>query len=106
MNKERMLYSLTEIDSDFIGDTPDKILDGLNEGSNYINYDFKNHRYLITFISDNFNVFDKIEEDRKEIKRLQNLIDKTTNYYLKTLAKNVRMPDETVEMFNLLEGNK
>ena len=36
---------------------------------------------------------------------LQNLIDKTTNYYLKTLAKNGSMPDEAVEMFNLLEEN-
>lgn len=32
--------------------------------------------------------------------------DKTTNYYLKTLAKNGSMPDEAVEMFNLLEENK
>ena len=42
----------------------------------------------------------------QEIQRLQNLIDKATNYYLKTLAKNKSMPDEAVEMFNLLEGNK
>ena len=42
----------------------------------------------------------------KEMKRLQNLIDKATNYYLKTLDKNASMPDEAVEMFNLLEGNK
>ena len=42
----------------------------------------------------------------QEIQRLQNLIDKTTNYYLKTLSKNGSMPDEAVEMFNLLEGNK
>lgn len=42
----------------------------------------------------------------KQIEYLQNLIDKTTNYYLKTLAKNKSMPDEAVEMFNLLEGNK
>lgn len=47
-----------------------------------------------------------IEEKDKQIKNLQNLIDKTTNYYLKTLAKNGSMPDEAVEMFNLLEGNK
>lgn len=39
-------------------------------------------------------------------KELQKLIDKATNYYLKTLAKNGSMPDEAVEMFNLLEGNK
>ena len=42
----------------------------------------------------------------QEIQRLQNLIDKTTNYYLKTLDKNGSMPDEVVEMFNLVEGNK
>ena len=42
----------------------------------------------------------------KEIEHLQNLIDKTTNYYLKTLAKNGSMPDEAVEMYNLLEENK
>ena len=47
-----------------------------------------------------------IELQDKEINRLQNLIDKTTNYYLKTLAKNGSMPDEAVEMFNLLEENK
>lgn len=32
--------------------------------------------------------------------------DKTTNYYLKTLAKNKSMPDEAVEMYNILEENK
>lgn len=47
-----------------------------------------------------------LEEQDKEIQNLQNLIDKTANYYLKTLAKNGSMPDEAVEMFNLLEGNK
>lgn len=46
------------------------------------------------------------EKAEKAIEHLQNLIDKTTNYYLKTLAKNKTMPDEAVEMFNLLEGNK
>lgn len=46
-----------------------------------------------------------IELQEKEINRLQNLIDKTTNYYLKTLSKNGSMPDEAVEMFNLLEEN-
>ena len=45
-------------------------------------------------------------KQQEELKHLQNLTDKTTNYYLKTLAKNGSMPDEAVEMFNLLEGNK
>lgn len=48
----------------------------------------------------------QVSEKDKQIEHLQNLIDKTTNYYLKTLAKNGSMPDEAVEMFNLLEGNK
>lgn len=48
----------------------------------------------------------RIEQKDKQIEHLQNLIDKTTNYYLKTLAKNGSMPDEAVEMFNLLEENK
>lgn len=42
----------------------------------------------------------------KQLEYLQNLIDKTTNYYLKTLDKNGSMPDEAVEMFNLLKENK
>lgn len=40
----------------------------------------------------------------------QNKIDKTINYYLKTLyeyeKQGKEMPEEAVEMFNLLEGNK
>lgn len=47
-----------------------------------------------------------LQRENKQIDHLQNLIDKTTNYYLKTLAKNGSMPDEAVEMFNLLEGHK
>lgn len=41
----------------------------------------------------------------KEFYELKNRIEKATNYYLKTLAKNGIMPDEAVKMFNLLEGN-
>lgn len=54
-------------------------------------------------IADRLRTYDDLKD---EIKRLNNLIDKPTNYYLKTLAKNGSMPDEAVEMFNLLEGNK
>ena len=54
-------------------------------------------------IADRLRTYDDLKD---EIKRLNNLIDKPTNYYLKTLAKNKSMPDEAVEMFNLLEGNK
>lgn len=47
-----------------------------------------------------------LQGKNKQIEHLQNLIDKTTNYYFKTLAKNGSMPDEAAEMFNLLEENK
>ncbi len=47
-----------------------------------------------------------LQKETKQKYCLQNLINKTTNYYHKTLAKNKSMPDEAVEMFNLLEGNK
>ena len=43
---------------------------------------------------------------KKYILECDEKIDKTTNYYLKTLSKNGSMPDEAVEMFNLLEGHK
>lgn len=49
-------------------------------------------------------------EYHKEISRLNNLINKTLTYYYKTLNEynnqNKKMPDEAVEMFNLLENNK
>ena len=58
---------------------------------------------------DNFHILQQ-EQIKKLVEEktnhLQNLIDKTTNYYLKTLAKNGSMPDEAVEMYNLLEENK
>lgn len=43
---------------------------------------------------------------KKYILECDEKVEKTTNYYLKTLAKNESMPSEAVEMFNLLEGNK
>ena len=43
---------------------------------------------------------------KKYILECDEKMEKTTNYYLKTLAKNGSMPSEAVEMYNLLEGNK
>lgn len=60
----------------------------------------------VSLIKDCKEKYKEIKEKDNQIQHLQNLIDKTTNYYLKTLAKNGSMPDEAVEMFNLLEGNK
>lgn len=55
-----------------------------------------------TEIADRLRTYDDLKD---EIKRLNNSIGKTTNYYLKTLAKNKSMPDEAVKMYNYLEGN-
>lgn len=45
-----------------------------------------------------------------ENQELQQRIDKATNYYYKTLAEyekeNKQMPEESVMMFNLMEGNR
>jgi len=56
----------------------------------------------------------QINDDKKQlleiINYLTDLIDKATTYYYKTLSQynnqNKKMPDEAVEMFNLLENNK
>ena len=74
-----------------------------------------------------YAICDSIQENKDKIEKLENKlkrcrkkktqvenkcsdykcrIEKATNYYLKTLAKNGSMPDEAVEMFNLLEENK
>lgn len=51
-----------------------------------------------------------IEKIIEENQLLKSKIDKTTNYYYKKLVecvkKNKLMPDESVMMFNLLEGNR
>lgn len=58
------------------------------------------------FIDNVEQIIQNVNDSEEKINHLQNLINKATNYYLKTLAKNKTMPDEAVEMFNLLEGNK
>ena len=66
----------------------------------------KEREYNNGLIDRNFKHLLKNWDQRTQIKHLQNLIDKATNYYLKTLAKNGSMPDEAAQMFNLLEENK
>lgn len=47
---------------------------------------------------------------QQEIQQLKDKLNKATNYYYKTLAEyekeNKQMPEESVMMFNLMEGNK
>ena len=53
---------------------------------------------------------DECKDILNYISVLQQRIDKATNYYYKTLAEyekeNKQMPEESVMMFNLMEGNK
>lgn len=63
----------------------------------------KDARY--NYMCKEFNCLWYCWELEKYILECDEKIDKTTNYYLKTLAKNKSMPDEAVKMYNLLEDN-
>lgn len=81
--KEEILYKVVSVDSDFIKNYPDKITTIFNNGysgNTYGYYDFKNHRYLVTYISDNFNIDDELYVRDKEIKKLQEIIIKAKDY--------------------------
>ncbi len=83
MNKEEILYQIVAIDSELKKGFPDKIATILrngNTGKTYTDYDFKNHRYLYCYVSDNFNIYDRLEEKDKEIERLNNNWKKLENY--------------------------
>ena len=73
--------------------------------------EIEKQKSTIQYLSECINEKDGlIISQRSEINRLDNIINKTTTYYYKTLNKynnqNKKMPDEAVEMFNLLENNK
>lgn len=59
MNKEEVLYQIVGVDSEFKKELPNEIttiFKNGNTGKTYIDYDFKNHRYLYCYVSDNFNI--------------------------------------------------
>ena len=47
----------------------------------------------------------QVSEKDKQIKYLQNLIDKATSLYLKELSEKGKVDDLACKMFNTLEGN-
>ena len=78
-------------------------------------------RQIAKAIDDLLNENEQLQEDNILIKSANKLVsdklkdyksrcDKVTNYYYKTLAEyekeNKQMPEESVMMFNLMEGNK
>ena len=74
MNKEEILYQIVAVDSEFKKGFPDEITTIFKNGITgkiYTDYDFKNHRYLYTFINDNFSIYDRLEEKNKEIEQLR-----------------------------------
>lgn len=75
MNEE-VLYKITALYSEQKKDYPDKIRQSQDDdhwGTTYINYDFKNHRYLYCYVSDNFNLHDEITNLQKENEDLKKL---------------------------------
>ena len=78
-------------------------------------------RQIAKAIDDLLNENEQLKEDNILIKSANKLVsdklkdyklryDKATNYYYKTLAEyekeNKQMPEESVMIFNLMEGNK
>lgn len=66
-----ILYQVVAVDSDLIKGYPDKVTcisknENMDNGVIYNDYDFKNHRYIKTYVSDNFNIFDKHKEQEKK----------------------------------------
>ena len=56
------------------------------------------------------NILNQFYYEHIELQHMLQRIDKATNYYYKTLSEyekeNKQMPEESVMMFNLMEGNK
>ena len=80
-----VLYQVVAVDSDLIKNYPTKVVcisqnENMDNGVIYNDYDFKNHRYIKTYISDNFNIFDKHKEQEEKIYNLHSKIDKAIEY--------------------------
>ncbi len=76
-----ILYQVVAVDSDLIKGYPDKVIcisenENMANGIIYNDYDFKNHRYIKSYVSDNFNIYDKYKEQEDKINNLQSKIDK------------------------------
>lgn len=82
---DEILYQVVAVDSDLIKNYPTKLTcisqnENMDNGVIYNDYDFKNHRYIITYVSDNFNIFDKHKEQEEKIYNLQSKIDKAIEF--------------------------
>ena len=80
--KTKLLYKIEAFDSDYDRDRPDKctVNIGGEQGKAYFYYDYKKHRYLAAFISDDFDVYDNIATKEKEIERLHSIIKEVREY--------------------------
>lgn len=79
--KDEILYQIVAVDSDLIKGCPDKVTfisqrEDMSDGIIYNDYDFKNHRYIKAYVSDNFNIYDRLEEKDKQLDKYKNVIDK------------------------------
>ena len=93
-----ILYQVVAIDSDLIKNYPDKVTfiskrEDMSDGILYNDYDFKNHRYIKTYVSDNFNIYDRLEEKDK----YKNVIDKIKEYT--KITSKLKYENEYVGLF-------
>ena len=96
----KLLYKIEAFDSDYERDRPDKCtaIIGGEQGKAYFNYDYKNHRYLASFISDDFDVYDNIATKEKEIERLNNIINELEKWLNeKKIVWNITREDRDID---------
>lgn len=110
MNEEEILYQIVAVDSEFKKGFPDEITtifkNGIT-GKTYTDYDFKNHRYLYTFINNNFNIYDRLKEKDNKIERLNNIINELEKY-LSQATENLKIieHDDYICYENILDKLK
>lgn len=113
-----ILYQIVAIDSDLIKDYPDKVnfisqREDMSDGILYNDYDFKNHRYIKAYVSNNFNIYDRLEEKDKQLDKYKNVIDKIKEYIKENkkilyqgrneFTCEIQYSDEVVKVKDILE---
>ena len=84
MNKEeepKVLYKITAYDSDFVKELPDKVRT-VGGTINYY-YDFKKHRYLSQFVSDDFDIYDELKNKQDKINKAIEVLKLCNSQYAK-----------------------
>lgn len=83
-----ILYQVVAIDSNLIKDCPDKVnfisqRENMSDGILYNDYDFKNHRYIRSYVSNNFNIYDRLEEKDKQLDKYKLILKALHKHFTK-----------------------